>query len=359
MGPIQQFLEATSISQVIEKSKTKQIVVLEHNSTVDTALRTLAMHNILSAPLVMSLDLDDEVGDAANTPMQLLAWVDIVDILKSFLDNLKSKSPDIPVKMLALMTTLEKEGPIFAQRTLITIKSSDDSALMYGIERESSVLSAIKNLFVQRPTHRIALFDGHGNITHIISQMDICRYLLHHAGRLGPETTSKSIEELGLLTGKPPVFTVSPHEPTLMAYSKMSDAGVSGAPVVTETGEAIANLSVSDIRALTSEHFGALALPVAEFLALEHHTSYIGYSVKSSVHAHQPFFARGGGKESSGRTDIQVFACDRRATLLDVLRMFVDNHIHRVYIVQEKKSPLKVDAVLTMTDMLQYFAGVW
>lgn len=41
---------------------------------------------------------------------------------------------------------------------------------------------------------------------------------------------------------------------------------VSGAPVVSDSGQLIANLSISDLRALTSEHFGVLALPVAEFL---------------------------------------------------------------------------------------------
>ncbi len=52
---------------------------------------------------------------------------------------------------------------------------------------------------------------------------------------------------------------------------------VSGAPVVSDSSELIANLSISDLRALTSEHFGVLALPVAEFLAVEHQTAYIGW----------------------------------------------------------------------------------
>lgn len=52
---------------------------------------------------------------------------------------------------------------------------------------------------------------------------------------------------------------------------------VSGAPVVSDAGELIANLSISDLRALTSEHFGVMALPVAEFLAVEHQTAYIGW----------------------------------------------------------------------------------
>ena len=133
--------------------------------------------------------------------------------------------------------------------------------------------------------------------------------------------------------GKPPVLSVNPHVPALLAYAQLAAQQVSGAPVIAESGELIANLSVSDIRwaaggaagrrggrppragqqvlgsrcwaapaagrprgprlrppalpcsAITAEQFGALALPVAEFLAVEHGTAYLGYSATTSQHA--------------------------------------------------------------------------
>lgn len=91
--------------------------------------------------------------------------------------------------------------------------------------------------------------------------------------------------------GKPPVISVSPHVPALIAYQKMLDAGVSGAAVVADTGELIANLSLSELRSIQPEHFGALALPVGEFLALLHGTVYVGYSAMTSAAAKHPFFA--------------------------------------------------------------------
>ena len=49
--------------------------------------------------------------------------------------------------------------------------------------------------------------------------------------------------------GKPPVLSVSPHVPALLAYAQLAGQQVSGAPVVTDAdGELIANLSISDIR---------------------------------------------------------------------------------------------------------------
>lgn len=45
------------------------------------------------------------------------------------------------------------------------------------------------------------------------------------------------------------------------------------------------NFSLSDLRCITPEHFGALALPVAEFIALENGTEFLGYSIPSPVDA--------------------------------------------------------------------------
>lgn len=116
----------------------------------------------------------------------------------------------------------------------------------------------------------------------------------------------------------------------------------------------------SPYRALTSEHFGVLALPVAEFLALEHHTAYLGYSVVSSLHSKHPFFAsspRAGSSPKKG--DIQVFAVTKDTSLQEALLKFVSDHIHRVYVIDNSKGFPQVESVLTLTDVLQYLAGVW
>ena len=58
----------------------------------------------------------------------------------------------------------------------------------------------------------------------------------------------------------------------------MCASGVSGVGVLDGVGVLIANLSISDVRCIQPEHFGVLGLPVAEFLALLHGTSYAGFS---------------------------------------------------------------------------------
>eukprot|EP00879_Flechtneria_rotunda_P027307 GHRR01029251.1.p1 GENE.GHRR01029251.1~~GHRR01029251.1.p1 ORF type:complete len:217 (-),score=88.02 GHRR01029251.1:250-900(-) len=119
-----------------------------------------------------------------------------------------------------------------------------------------------------------------------------CRFLLKHQEYLGP-AASQDIQILGLVKPEKTrqMVVLEPHTPTLLAYEKMATAGVTGAPVVSAAGELIANLSISDIRGIQPDHFGVLALPVAEFLAVKHGTSYLGYSQQSSSGAEHPFFA--------------------------------------------------------------------
>lgn len=360
MGSITALLERTKLSDLCKSNQ--KVVLLEHNLTIGDALKKLAKHKILSAPMVMEPGIE-EISNGDQSP-QLLGWIDISDILRAFLDHLQ-QAGTLPTNMLSLMTALEKEGPLFADKLLVTVRGVEDRGLVYQAEGSStSLLTALRELFL-RPSpggeasvvHRIAVFEAHGEITNVISQMDIIRFLLSHVDLLGP-AANQTLEALGLLAGKPPVQAVSPHVPTLLAYARMAAQHVSASPVVTDEGELIANLSVSDLRALTSDHFGVLALPVAEFLAVEHHTAYIGYSVHGSDHARHPFFASTNRPGGPRQGDVRVLSVHPDTLLRELLHKLVEEHIHRVY-VSERGGPPRATAVITLTDVLRHVAGVF
>lgn len=51
---------------------------------------------------------------------------------------------------------------------------------MYQTDAAASVLAAIRDFFLGQPdggslVHRLAIFDAHGDITRIVSQMDVLR----------------------------------------------------------------------------------------------------------------------------------------------------------------------------------------
>lgn len=360
---MENLLNNTYLSSLVQTGR--RIYFLEHNMSIGDALKLLAKYSILSAPMVLMPDIEESAD--INTHPSLLGWLDIGDILGALLSHLSSQGEKLPTHMLSLMAALEKEGPNFANRALITVPVVEDRGLLYEMDApKTSLMTVIRDAFVENAqdggkrhvNHRIALFDSHGEIKSIISQMDVIRWIVNQ--NIDDPRLSQTIEDLGLLQGKRPVVSVDAHMPTLTAYAKIASAGISGAPVVTESGEVIANLSISDLRALTSEHFGVLALPVAEFLALEHHTAYIGYSVTSSSHSNHPFFASSPRKGRLPKShDIQVFSVSKDTTLGDALFKLCKDHIHRLYVVDCESGFPRVKAVITLTDVLQLISGVW
>jgi CBS domain-containing protein len=273
--------------------------------TVGRALEELAARKILSAPLVAAPDLEDAL-DAGDTPPpdtpQLLGWIDTGagegwgwrreadaavaappcalliysagDILRAFLRHLDDALADagapLPSRMLELMTLLEREGGPFSRKSLITLREGADRELVFQAAAGASLLDAIKDSFLHeeeagkkgRVVHRVAIFDARGGVTAVVSQLDVLHHLAAHQERLG-ELGSRTLADLGLAggEGRPPVATVDPHTPTLLALKSMLAAGVSGAAVVQAAdGVAIANLSTSDVRACQPRHLSILAL---------------------------------------------------------------------------------------------------
>lgn len=58
---------------------------------------------------------------------------------------------------------------------------SEDRGLVYQTDAEASVLTAVRDMFLGQPdggslVHRLAIFDAHGDITSIVSQMDVLRW---------------------------------------------------------------------------------------------------------------------------------------------------------------------------------------
>ncbi|GLC41442.1 hypothetical protein PLESTB_001011000 [Pleodorina starrii] len=419
----------------------QNIVCLEHNNTVGAALQLLAKRHILSAPLVIMPGLEDLGGgdmagveEAASAP-QLIGWVTVESILRAFLSHLEEKHGKLPRNMLLLMTQLEKEGPAFAEKPLITVSGSEDRGLMFQVHADVSLLTALRESFVpagKSAAHRLAVFDPSGSITAVISQLDVIRHLREHPELLGDELASATVEQLGWAqppgTGRPgsssgsgsgggapaagsgagrPLLTVEASLPAILAYERMARAGVSGAPVVADaeaavgsgggngSGNMIANLSMSDLRNIQSQHLGILALPVGEFLALLHNTSYLGYSQRTSAQAAHPFFASGpptmlpppspsasprrapsssgvgvgaagggmaeggeaeGGEAAAAAVGIRMITCGPETTLLQVLSLLSDNKVHRVYVGAPNggQGPLlKPMGVITPTDILR------
>ena len=132
--------------------------------------------------------------------------------------DVEQTTPELPTRMLQLMGLLEREGHTFAQKTLVTLASCNDRGLVFQANCSTTLLEAIRcappclqlaqhtkqacsyvrsemqarlggpgtsaaacvccrGIFLGNGAvvHRLAIFDAHGCVTCIVSQLDIMR----------------------------------------------------------------------------------------------------------------------------------------------------------------------------------------
>ena len=373
----------------------QHVVTLNHDMSLSDSLEKLARHRILGAPVLIQPDplhADDihhdvrydesvgrerpvllgffDVGDALRALVKALPKDDIDD--EGFPSSDPRSTPSVPTlpkghrNVLSWMRVLDSVEHEVSHTRLISILG-DDSELLFRADAEApghSFGRTIREGFLNKTSangavHRIAIFDASGEIERIFSMSDAVRYLAVNVERLGGMADA-SLKDLGLCrssaaeTAKKTFIAVPPATPAIKAFARACEERVSGVGVLDDRGSLIANLSVSDVRCIQPEHFGILGLPVAEFLALLHGTSYAGFSgAAPSEFASNPFFAKmneGGFR----RTGPYLVTATPETRFRELLREFLTHGVHRVYVC-ERKSDTHVHPVdvVTLTDVLR------
>ncbi|KAG2432081.1 hypothetical protein HXX76_009008 [Chlamydomonas incerta] len=311
--------------------------------------------------------------------------------------------------MLARMRRLEELGARFAQQQLrdLVCKGCDGDFLHSRHAGEARLLELVMYGFLDpkrrgmhegeqqaQVVHRVALFDSGGAITAVISQSDIVRFLADNSRRLG-ELAGSTMSELGWDDKR--VVSCTPDTPALDAMRLMVCEGVSSLAVVAEPqlaatqeeeeagGEAAAavrlaggrllgNFSASEMRSMTAEHFGALSLPVGEFLALEHDTEYVrsaaGWAanrerlleeegvlgspahsfIRDRLRRARPPQAHPHVPQPGSEVGQRLVVARPDSTFSEVLELLVSHRIHRVYVVNAALQPV---GIVTCTDVLR------
>jgi len=322
-----------------------------------------------------------------------VGFVDVRDILASLLQELGDADLN-SMKMLQRVRKLETTGQTFASRMLKDLP-------VFGLDGEffpdSQGTASFRDLviyFLASPeerqqyhnlvalshtvrggdlsenakamVHRVAVYDSQFHIKNIISQSDVVKFLYAHKRAFG--TLAKAtVEECGWIRKE--LITVSPDMSAIAAMQLMQKKGIGAVAVVDKDGRIIGNFSMSEMRTIMAEHFGALAMPVAEFLAMEHGTDFWSctHTSRRSLDIACP-----NEKEEVKSTEGAKFTKDKlrrqkhhhiggevgqdlvlvvpTTTLLEVLEKMVKNRIHRIYVIDPANKPV---GVITCSDILR------
>ncbi len=223
--------------------------------------------------------------------------------------------------------------------------------------------------------HRAALHSAGCAVTAIISQSDVARFLSTHEAGLGG-LGGQTVADLGWVKGPGSIVSVPPEASALAALATMAEHKVAGVAVVDAGGRLLGNMSASDARGLTADRLPALALPVAEFLALEHGLEYWGLDHSGDAggvpapaaapppppqdldraREHASGFARAAARRRAtlgGAVGQELAAAVATDTLAAVLARLVGRRLHRLYVVDADRRPV---GVVTLTDVLRLVA---
>lgn len=362
----------------------------------------LASHRILSAPVISAnsgadvptekTGLQEDHAGPHDSFKSVVGFIDIRDILASFLQEVDLGSLR-DAKMLKRMRILEDNGSRFATKPICELKALGADGWFYALRtaQHASLRDIVYDGFLypketkalfggtrsRQVVHRLALFDSSGELTNVVSQSDVISFLYAHVDAY-KDLASSTVSELGFVRGQNRVLTVRPETPALDAMVLMEEKSISAVAVVNSSGSIIGNFSISELRTIMAEHFGSLALPVGEFLALEHGTEYAGYAVQkerdersdsatstptagssplissaSYRFAHDRDMRR---RDSHPGAEVgqMLITCSPDSTLAEVLDKLVHNRLHRVYVCDEFLSPC---GVITLTDILRKLVG--
>lgn len=358
------------------EGKGKGVVAVQGDESVVDAMKKMAQHALLAVPVLLpsghprAADASERWPHVLGKP-NLLGFVDVQSLLSKFMEFRrdqhrrnegwrKSLGEDEEDFMDSEEVVKELED-IAASEQFLHLKSADvvgnDGTVLYQLQEDANLFQVVQDGFFQgnpgtkQAIHRLAVFNASGNIYKMISQSDVLRFILHYGIGGLHETMEEDVESLDMV-GKRGLITVPENLIVIECFAYMIRQNVSGVAVVDATGTLIGNLSASDLRCILPEHFGVLAMPVVEFLALLYPESEIldgKARVDKGLGAH-PFFDW--SKANSGTKAMPLVTCSKKSSLKEVMQLMSENHVHRVYIVDSFGKPL---SVVTVTDVLHAF----
>jgi len=288
------------------------LVTLDDNDTLRDALRRFAGHKILSAPVrchhrggtashggqesqIMSYGQESTSFAPSNYKM-----IDLLDIAVALFEY--KDDPNVFDMPIYKFCNTSKLNPF------LTIMS------------DASVQEAVSILSIG--VHRIVVLDqATDKPMGVVSQMDILRWITKHFDwvpfqlRHTPaSSTTKSTQ----------VISANLNEPVIDALRKIVLNRYSGVAVLDDNGSLIANFSISDLRILSEQNIHLLWNSLERFLE----------EIKKFP-MHKP-----------------PVTCNPDTHLEDVIKTLVNEHIHRMYIANDKNQPLGVVSISDIINCL-------
>jgi CBS domain-containing protein len=324
-----EFFELSKLNDSIPAPADGKIISVPSTATVRAATRILAQANVLSAP-IKAVDAPDD----ADWVEKYVGTVDAVNLCYWMLDQTDGSVPDDLGELL-------KES--FADTPIVEVVNADPDTSRFNpfipLDPKNNTMLDVMLLLGKYAQHRAFVVETGGDITNIVTQSAVVKFLKNFKDRMAP-TIHKTLKELNLAPAAKPVATVTGDDTFWTAFKLMKEKAVSAVPLVDEVGVIKGVVSARDARLLvvrpTRLRFVNQPLSLFEELHIE------------------PF-------------NYATVCCTVDSTLEDVIDKFIATQVHRVFVVDDNQHVVGVvslrDVITTMVQepkdspIADYFVG--
>jgi len=288
---------------------TKAVATVSRTSSIQEALKILFDNRVLSIPVIYD-----------DIPTHIFRLHDLVNL---FVTAFKPEE----FQQMPLLPSVQKREEINNLR----IFEFQGLETPYCVNDSARVLEAVK-IMVANKSHRVLVTDQHKHLLGMITQSRIVHLIASALENLSDEVLNKTVEELQI--GNPEVVTVKDTQMALEAFTVMRDKNIGAVPVVNQSGSLVGVMSVSDIRKIgyKMSFFQNLGLSVSDYLKM--------------MRSH--CVAKMNTKEQLSRP--HIVTCNPSDTLSDVIKIMTMYRVHRIFLVDERCTPLRV---IGQHDILQ------
>ena len=336
--------------------------VLRTDETVSKAMELLSSLRVQAAPLV-AMHADNQHYDAQ-------AFISCGDLVLGFLERVNSTATATrDANVLDRMAALTAVGQAYSKTLLVEVRSRWDGTGVWSTATEDmSLANALRRCMhigeehrdepgspmLRQCPHRFAVIDASGMVVDIVAQSDLAMYLRRNADLLDQTVMNATVQSMQLgAQGGRRVVSVNASTPVVDCFYEMERANVQAVAIIDENTDAlVGNLSETDIMTLKSDAYGALALPVGEYLLHAHgitNPKVPDIVDRSLYNPDSTVFSAALANEGSKL----VVTCEPTATIAEVMDAMHVKAVHRVWVVDDARRPI---GVVALSDILAAIA---
>jgi CBS domain-containing protein len=287
-----------------------KVFIAERTDKIVDVFRGLVRHNFLSVPVLQ------------KTKHKWFGFLDLADIVLYVVNTFGESKLSVDEDFWTLVEREEE----FKQKTV-------NDLMRYPLTRRNpfnpvkggySLLYAIEALAKERSLHRVPVIDDERQLMNLITQSQVVRFLQQNMHLLGDKRLTPVSEIKGVMHD---VFTINIHQKAIDAFHQMVEHGVTGVAIVDDAGRLRGNLSLRDLKAMSTDGRFFWRL----YQTVENYIIKLKHEIKE------------------GQRPKRVQVCKKTQSLEHVINLLADHSIHRVFVVDDEKKPI---GVITLKDVL-------